>query len=157
MTAITATMCSTAQRQGPETTQTGSDSVRRGHATGFMWGTCRAWSRWPVLAIVGAGDMFVWCHFCGPKKQATRHTIARISHRKPAVNLPFIGLFFCPVLFLISIQTVYLKNAVSHITEFSPCSVMSLESVAHLIHRFIPKLEVKQTPDKAVAPSQPLL
>lgn len=65
--------------------------------------------------------------------------------------------FFCPALFLISIQIVYLKNAVSHITDFSPCSVMSLESVAHLINHFIPKLEVKQTLDKAVAPSQPLL
>ncbi|GLD62480.1 latent-transforming growth factor beta-binding protein 2-like protein [Lates japonicus] len=34
---------------------------------------------------------------------------------------------------------------------------MSLESVAHLIHRFIPKLEVKQTLDEAMAPSQPVL
>lgn len=38
MTAITATMCSTAQRQGLETTQTGCDSVCHYHAPSFMWG-----------------------------------------------------------------------------------------------------------------------
>lgn len=40
MTAITVTMCSTAHRQGPETTQTGSGRVCPGYATGFMSLTC---------------------------------------------------------------------------------------------------------------------
>lgn len=89
--------------------------------------------------------------------RVTRHTIEHVSPRKPAMNLRLLGYFSAPELFLIPVQTVYLTNAVSHITEFSPCSIMSLESAAHLIHRFIPKLEVKQTPDKAVACSQPVL
>lgn len=50
-----------------------------------------------------------------------------------------------------------MKNVVSHITDFSLGGIMSLESVAHLIRRFISRLEVKQTPDKAVAPSQSVL
>ncbi|KAF3844776.1 hypothetical protein F7725_007939 [Dissostichus mawsoni] len=36
--------CIKPQRQGPETTQTGSDRIRCGRATGFMWGTCLAQS-----------------------------------------------------------------------------------------------------------------
>lgn len=67
------------------------------------------------------------------------------------------GLFFRLALFLISIQTVYLKKAISHNTDISPYCIMSLESVAYLIHRLVPKLEVKQTPDKTLAPSQPIL
>lgn len=153
MTAITATMCSTAQRQGPETTQTGCDSVCGGHATGFMWGTCQAQSHWPVHSAAQATCL----SGVNSAIRVTRHAIEHISPRKPAVNLRLLGYFSAPELFLIPVQTVYLKNAVSHITEFSPCSIMWLESVAHLIHRFIPKLEVKQTPDKAVAPSQPVL
>lgn len=94
---------------------------------------------------------------CAQLKRVTCHAIEHISLRKSAMNLHLLGCFFCPALFLISIQIVYLKNANSHITDFSPCSIMSLESVAHLINHFIPKLEVKQTPDKAVAPSQPIL
>lgn len=66
-------------------------------------------------------------------------------------------IFLPSPLFLFSLQKVYLKNAVSHITEFFSCSVVSLDSVAYLIRRFILKLEVEQTPDKAVAPSQPVL
>lgn len=112
------------------------DADRQWHCMprGFMWGTCD--QSHSVHTIVSTGYMFVWWS------------------RSPPV---FSGLFFRLALFLISIQTVYLKKAISHNTDISPYCIMSLESVAYLIHRLVPKLEVKQTPDKTLAPGQPIL
>lgn len=79
--------------------------------------TQQASCHWPVHCIVSTGDMFVWCQFCGWKR-VTRHTIEHITHRKPAVNLHLLG-NFSAWRFFISIRTVYVKNAVSHITKNS--------------------------------------
>lgn len=147
MTAITATMCSTAQRQGPETTQTGSDSVCPGHATGFMSLTCPLYCQYRRHVCLVS---ILWL------KTGHMSHDERITHRKPAVNFHLLG-YFSAQWFLISIQKVYLKNAVSHITKFSPCS----NNVTGIRGLFDPPLhpqtEVKQTPDKTVAPSQPVL
>lgn len=154
-------MCSTAQRQGPETTQTGSDTACCSHAAWLHVGHMLApESLTCLLCCQHRRHVFLVSILCLTVENGSHitrlNTYFIVSHPWHSIY----WVIFCappPSLFLFSIRTVYLKNALSHITEFSICSIMSLESVVYLIHRFIPKLEVKQTPDKAVALGQLLL
>lgn len=149
MTAITVTMRSTTQRQDSGTTQTGTDSVQPGHATGFMSLNRPVYCQHRRHACL-ASIFFCW-------KRVTRHAIGRITHWKLAVN-PAFRPPFCPVLFLIWTHTVYLKNSVSHITRSFPRQDVTGDGGFFFWSpRVDLNVEVKQTPDEAVAGRQPAL
>lgn len=79
-----------------------TDGFCPGHAPGFVSLTC------PVYCQHRRRVCLVSTLLLGHAS----HDCALEASRK----LPFIGLFFCPVLFPILTQMVYQKNAVSHIT-----------------------------------------
>lgn len=149
MTAITVTMRSTTQRQDSGTTQTGTDSVQPGHATGFMSLNRPVYCQHRRHACLAS----IFLLKTGNTSRDWAHNPLETGREAPAFRP-----LFCPVLFLIWTHTVYLKNSVSHITRSLPRQDVTGDGGFFFWSpRVNLNVEVKQTPDEAVAGRQPAL
>lgn len=148
MTAITVTMRSTTQRQDSGTTAGHwQRTARPRNGLHVTEPSCLLSTQATCLSGVN------FLLKTGDASRDWAHNPLETGREAPAFRP-----LFCPVLFLIWTHAVYLKNSVSHITRSFPRQDVTGDGGFFFWSpRVNLNVEVKQTPDEAVAGRQPAL